>query len=453
MPLKQPFGPPVTDVSPLTAHPASRLAGRLRPPGDKSISHRALLLGALATGETRITGLLEGEDVHATAAALRALGTDIEAADGVWRVRGAGVGGLDAPAQVLDMGNSGTGARLMMGVLASHDFLCHITGDASLTARPMGRVITPLSQMGADIRAREGGRLPLTIQGAEFPIPITYELPVASAQVKSAILLAGLNTAGETTVIEPSPTRDHTERMLQRFGASLDIAQEGAGKRITLQGYPELAGQELAVPADPSSAAFALVAGLIVPGSEVTVTDLCLNPLRTGLLDCLREMGAEIEVTNARDEAGEPAGDVTARASGLKGIVVPAVRAPSMIDEYPILAAAAACASGTSRFEGVGELRVKESDRLAAVVDGLRRCGVAVESGEDWMEIEGCAGPPPGLAGDAPVETYLDHRIAMSFLVLGLASQKAVTVDDGAMIATSYPAFGDQMAALGAEIG
>ena len=439
-------------MTPLTASPSGPLAGRLRAPGDKSISHRALMLGAIATGTTEIHGLLAGEDVTATGRALTCLGADISRAGDVWRVRGVGVGGLAPPEQVLDMGNSGTGARLMMGLLASHRFISMITGDASLNRRPMGRVMAPLRLMGADFEARDGDRLPLTVRGAPLPVPIEYELPVASAQVKSAVLLAGLNTAGETSVIEPQPTRDHTERMLRHFGGAVDVADTDAGRRVTVAGYQELEGQQVQVPADPSSAAFPLVAALLVPGSEVTVTDVGLNPLRAGLYETLREMGADLSLENERDLAGEPVADITARAGGLTGVTVPAARAPAMIDEFPVLAVAAAAATGETRFEGVGELRVKESDRLAAVEAGLRLAGVETESGEDWLAIRGAGGPPPGPDPGAAVATHMDHRIAMSFLVMGLAAARPVTIDDSAMIDTSYPGFAAQMTALGATL-
>lgn len=443
-------------MTPLTASPSGPLTGQLRAPGDKSISHRALMLGAIASGETEIHGLLDGEDVIATGRALAHLGADISrlssSAGDVWRVRGAGVGGLAAPDQVLDMGNSGTAARLLMGLLATHHFTSMVTGDASLNKRPMGRVMAPLRLMGADFEARDGDRLPLTVRGAPLPVPIEYAPPVASAQVKSAVLLAGLNTAGETTVVEPQPTRDHTERMLRHFGGAVQVQDSDAGRRVTVTGYAELTGQRVQVPADPSSAAFPLVAALLAPGSAVTVTGVGLNPLRAGLYETLGEMGADFALENQRDLAGEPVADITARACGLTGVIVPAVRAPSMIDEYPVLAVAAAAASGETRFEGVGELRVKESDRLAAVEAGLRLCGVATESGDDWLVIQGCAGPPPGPEPGAAVATHMDHRIAMSFLVMGLAARRAVTIDDSAMIDTSYPGFAAQMAEIGAAL-
>jgi 3-phosphoshikimate 1-carboxyvinyltransferase len=429
------------------------LKGRARPPGDKSISHRALMLGASATGETRVTGLLEGEDVLGTAEALRKLGAIVErTAESTWRVLGRGTGGLVEPDDVLDLGNSGTSARLLLGLMASHDMRVYLTGDASLRRRPMGRVIEPLSRMGASFEARRGNRLPLLMRGASLPVPIRYELPVASAQVKSAILLAALNTPGTTTVVEPEATRDHSERMLRHLGADVRVTEAGKGREIAIAGCPELIGKPITVPADPSSAAFALVAGLTVPGSELTMAGVGLNPLRIGLFHTLREMGAALDIANLRTEGGEPVAELTARHSELKGITVPAERAPSMIDEYPILAIAAAYARGMTRMQGLAELRVKESDRLAAVADGLGRCGVKIRMGEDWLEVEGCAGPPPGLDAGAVITTHMDHRIAMSFLVLGLGARRSVTVDDGEFIDTSFPGFGDFMRALGADI-
>ena len=410
------------------------------------------MLGASAIGETRVTGLLEGEDVLGTAAAMRALGAVIEpTGDGAWRVLGRGTGGLVEPDDVLDLGNSGTSARLLLGLMASHDMRVYLTGDASLRRRPMGRVIEPLTRMGASFEARQGNRLPLLMRGAALPMPIRYELPVASAQVKSAILLAALNTPGITTVVEPEATRDHSERMLRHLGADVRVTEAGRGREIAITGCPELVGKPITVPADPSSAAFALVAGLTVPGSEVTMSGVGTNALRTGLFQTLTEMGAALTFANARDD-GEPIADITAKHSSLKGVAVPAARAPSMIDEYPILAVAAAHASGTTRMQGLAELRVKESDRLAAVADGLERCGVKFRMGEDWLEVDGCAGPPPGLDPGAVITTHMDHRIAMSFLVLGLGARRPVTVDDGAFIDTSFPAFGDFMRALGADI-
>lgn len=434
------------------ARPVVRLHGRARAPGDKSVSHRALMLGGLALGETTVRGLLEGEDVLATAAALRALGAQIEhEVGGLWRIRGVGVGGGRAPDDVLDLGNSGTSARLLCGILASHPFTSFMTGDASLRRRPMQRVIEPLSRMGAGFETREGGRMPLAIIGTDEMVPIEYRLLVASAQVKSAILLAGLNIAGETTVIEPEATRDHTERMLRHFGAEVRVtsANDG-GKRITVVGWPELKGRDIAVPGDPSSAAFAVVAAAIRPGSDVTIENTGVNPLRTGLYQTLREMGADIVFENARDVGGEPVADIRVKGGVLKGVEVPAHRAPSMIDEYPILAIAASCAQGTTRMLGLAELRAKESDRLASVSAGLIANGVRHEMGAEDLIVHGTGAPPPG---GGLVETHLDHRIAMSFLVLGLAAREPVAVDDGSPIDTSFPGFAALMNGLGAQIG
>jgi len=427
------------------------LSGEVRPPGDKSISHRALMLGAVAVGETRVRGLLEGEDVLRTAAALRALGAEIARDEaGVWHVHGVGVGGLGEPAEVLDLGNAGTAARLLMGLVASHPFASFLTGDASLRRRPMGRVAEPLERIGARIVARAGTRLPLAVIGTAEPLPITYRLPVPSAQVKSAVLLAGLNAPGITTVVEDAPTRDHSERMLRAFGAEIALEDRDDGARaIRLTGQPELTAQALAVPADISSAAFPLVAALLVPGSRVTLRGVGVNPLRTGLLATLAEMGATIRRENAREEAGEPVADLVVEAGSLAGVRVPAARAPSMIDEYPVLAAAAAVAKGISRFEGLAELRVKESDRLAAIAAGLAANGVKVAVEADDLIVEGCGGPAPG---GGLVATHLDHRIAMAFLVLGLGARRPVTIDDGRMIDTSFPGFAALMNRLGAGI-
>jgi 3-phosphoshikimate 1-carboxyvinyltransferase len=435
----------------LIARPVDRLMGCVRAPGDKSVSHRALMFGALALGETTISGLLEGEDVLATAAALRALGAQIEhEGAGSWRVRGFGVGGGQEPDSVLDLGNSGTAARLLAGILASHRFTSFMTGDASLRRRPMQRVIDPLSRMGARFEAREGGRMPLAVIGTDEMVPIEYRLPVASAQVKSAILLAGLNTAGETTVIEPEATRDHTERMLRHFGADVRVAAgEEGGRRITVAGWPELKGRDIVVPGDPSSAAFAVVAAAIRPGSDVTIENVGLNPLRAGLYDTLLEMGADIAFENKREVGGEPVADLHVKGGELKGVDVPPQRAPSMIDEYPILAVAAACASGTTRMLGLAELRAKESDRLSSVAAGLAANGVRHEMGADNLVVHGSGGAP---AGGGLVATHLDHRIAMSFLVLGLAAREPVAVDDGSPIDTSFPRFAALMSKLGARI-
>lgn len=441
---------------PSAAHPlrstrTAALTGAVTVPGDKSISHRALMFGALAVGETVIHGLLEGEDVLHTAAALRALGAEAErGADGVWRARGLGVGALREPDQVLDMGNSGTAARLLMGLLATHPFTSFFTGDASLTKRPMARVTVPLSQMGAAFTARSGNRLPLAVIGTSSPVPIRYRLPVASAQVKSAILLAGLNTPGQTTVIETEPTRDHSERMLRHFGVpvAVETLEDGA-QAITVTGEMEMTGRTLHVPADPSSAAFPVVAALLRPGSELTLAGVGTNDRRTGLYQTLIDMGADITFENPREQAGEPVADLRVRAGTLKGVEVPAARAPSMIDEYPILAMAAACAEGTTIMRGIGELRVKESDRLAMVADGLAACGVELEAGPDFLIIHGKGQPPKG---GALIRTALDHRIAMSFLVLGMATAEPVTVDDGGFIDTSFPGFVALMNGLGAGI-
>jgi 3-phosphoshikimate 1-carboxyvinyltransferase len=435
---------------PLLARKSHALKGRVRVPGDKSISHRSLMLGAAAIGETTIEGLLEAEDVLHTAQAMRALGAEVQRdKDGRWQVAGVGVGGFAEPRGDLDFGNSGTGARLAMGLIASTPIRARLVGDASLSKRPMGRVMSPLQNLGARFEAAEGSRLPLVIHGARDAVPIRYELPVPSAQVKSAVLLAGLNVPGRTTVIEPIATRDHTERMLEAFGAKIEIGEENGARSISIVGQKELKAQVIAVPGDPSSAAFALVAALLVPGSEVTVENMLLNATRTGLIETLREMGADLITSNRRQAGGETIGDVTARASQLEGVKVPKRRAPSMIDEYPILAVAAAFAHGVTRMEGLEELRVKESDRLAAVEAGLNVNGVQTASGPDWLEIKGAA----RVQGGGKVETHLDHRIAMAFLVLGFAAERPVTVDDGRMIATSFPQFKALMRELGAEIG
>jgi 3-phosphoshikimate 1-carboxyvinyltransferase len=415
------------------------------------------MLGGLAIGETTISGLLEGEDILRTADALRALGVEIgRGDDGVWRVHGVGIGGLAEPAVTLDMGNAGTGVRLLMGMTAAHPIVCQFSGDASLCTRPMARIARPLERMGARIIARQGCRLPLTVIGTATPLPIAYHLPVPSAQVKSAVLLAGLNAPGETTVIEPQPTRDHTERLLRHFGAELRSEPRDDGSRaVTLVGQPELEGAAVSVPGDPSAAAFLAVAALTVPGSAVTLRGVGVNDLRTGLFTTLREMGADIVFADQREESGEPVADIVVRASPLRGVDVPAHRAPTMIDEYPVLAVAAACAEGETVLRGLAELRVKESDRLAAIADGLAVCGVGVEIGDDWLTVQGCGGPPRGgnaPGGGAMVETRLDHRMAMSFLVFGMAAQRPVTIDDGAPIATSFPGFAALCNRLGASI-
>lgn len=433
--------------SSLTVSAGSPLIGTARVSGDKSISHRAVMLGGLAIGTTQIEGLLEGEDVLATAAAFRQLGADVTRhQDGAWTVTGVGLGGLREPEDILDMGNSGTAARLLLGILAGHPIRCMMTGDASLRSRPMGRVTDPLTAMGARIETRDGGRLPLMIQGADMVLPITYELPVPSAQVKSAVLLAGLMARGETAVIESIATRDHTERMLTHFGAKVSReALADGGSRIAVTGEPELTAADILVPADPSSAAFPLVAALLVPGSEVHLPNIGMNPTRIGLIKTLLEMGADIVIENERVAGGEPVADLIARHSTLHGVDVPPERAASMIDEYPILCIAASQAEGTTRMQGVSELRVKESDRIAAMATGLRANGVTVTEGEDWMQVEG---RPGDVAGGARVATHLDHRIAMSFFVLGLVTKKPVTIDDAAPIRTSFPNFLDLMAAL-----
>jgi 3-phosphoshikimate 1-carboxyvinyltransferase len=437
--------------TPLAARNAGPLKGDITVPGDKSISHRALMFGSLAVGETRIDGLLEGEDVLCTAAAMRALGATVErVAPGSWRVNGVGIGGLREPAQALDMGNSGTAARLLVGLVAAHPITSFFVGDASLSSRPMARVTTPLEQMGARFVARQGTRLPLAVIGAASPIPLRYRSPVPSAQVKSAVLLAGLNTPGETTVVEAEATRDHTELLLTHFGATVRTAAAPEGGRaITVVGQPELVAKPITVPADPSSAAFAAVAALTVPGSEVTIRGVGMNPLRAGLYQTLSEMGADIQRTNAREVGGEPVADLVVRAGRLKGVTVPAERAPSMIDEYPILAVAAAAAEGRTVMQGLRELRVKESDRLAAIADGLAACGVDVAAGPDSLTVTGRGGPP---AGGGTVATHMDHRIAMAFLVLGLASERPVAVDDGGFIETSFPGFANLMRKLGGQI-
>jgi 3-phosphoshikimate 1-carboxyvinyltransferase len=434
---------------PLTAsRPASPLTGVVRVPGDKSISHRALMFGALAVGETRIAGLLEGEDVLRTAAAMRALGAEVTQDASGWRVAGRGVGGLVEPADVLDMGNSGTAARLLAGMLASHDLFAVLTGDASLRGRPMRRVTDPLEACGARFTSRSGGRLPLAIEGARDALPLDYRVPVASAQVKSALLLAGLNARGQTRVEEPVPTRDHSENMLRHFGADVAVEASGSGRVITLQGQPELLARDVVVPGDPSSAAFVVVAALLAPGSAVTVLGVGLNPLRAGLFEVLREMGADLTVANRRDEGGEPVGDLTARHGPLSAVDVPPGRAPSMIDEYPILAVAAAFAHGTTRMRGLGELRVKESDRLSAIAVILAGAGVRVAIEGDDLLVHGGG----RAAGGCTAATLMDHRLAMSALVLGFATDAPVAVDDAAFIDTSFPGFATLMRGLGANL-
>lgn len=434
---------------PLTAHAVSGLSGTANVPGDKSVSHRALIFGALCVGETRISGLLEGEDVLATADAMRAFGADVQQEGTEWTVRGVGVGGFGEPEDIIDCGNAGTGVRLIMGAMATTPVSATFTGDASLRKRPMGRILDPLSQFGMRYLGRSGGLLPLTMSGALDPVPVEYKLPMASAQVKSAVLLAGLNAPGETVVIEPEATRDHTERMLRGFGANVVVEDLPEGRVIRLTGQPELNPMSIAVPRDPSSAAFPVVAALIAPDSDVLVPNICLNPTRAGLYETLTEMGADIEHQNPRQEGGEPVADLRVRHSALKGIEVPPERAPSMIDEYPVLACLAAFAEGDTVMRGIKELRVKESDRIAATVAGLRANGIDVTEHEDGMTVHGKPGPVPG---GGCVETHLDHRIAMSFLCLGLNTQQPVTVDDAAPIATSFPQFESLMTELGATL-
>ncbi len=437
---------------PMTAHRAGPLSGLAEVPGDKSISHRALILGALSVGETVITGLLEGQDVLDTGRAMRAFGAEVvRDDDGTWRVRGVGVGGLAEPGQVIDCGNSGTGVRLIMGAMATSPITATFTGDASLNRRPMARVTDPLALFGARAVGRSGGRLPMTIIGAQYPVPVRYSVPVPSAQVKSAVLLAGLNAPGQTVVIEREATRDHTERMLAGFGAEIVTEVTSEGRVITLTGQPELQPRTIAVPRDPSSAAFPVCAALIVPGSDVLVPNIGLNPTRAGLFETLREMGADLVYENPREEGGEPVADLRVRFSpDLRGIEVPPERAASMIDEYPVLSVVASFAQGATVMRGVKELRVKESDRIEAMATGLRAGGVTVEDGPDWWIVHGRG--PGGVPGGQTCASHLDHRIAMSFLVMGMAAQNPVGVDDASPIATSFPAFERLMAGLGADL-
>jgi 3-phosphoshikimate 1-carboxyvinyltransferase len=435
----------------LTARRGAPLEGRVRVPGDKSISNRALILGALAVGTTRISGLLEGEDVLNTAKAMRALGARVErTAAGTWQVDGVGVAGFAAPAEPLDFGNSATGCRLVMGAVAGCPITATFDGDASLRSRPMRRILDPAVLMGATvIAAAEGGRLPITLAGARDPIPIVYRTPVASAQIKSAVLLAGLAAPGTTIVIETEASRDHTELMLSHFGAEVVSEPDGAhGRKITLRGQPELVPTAVAVPADPSSAAFPMVAALIVPGSDIFLADVMTNPLRTGLITTLREMGAAIAPEETKSDGGEAMAGFRVRSAPLRGVEVPAERAPSMIDEYPVLAVAAAFAEGTTVMRGLKELRVKESDRLAATAAMLRVNGVEVEIAGDDLIVHGRG----HAAGGGLVATHMDHRIAMSALVMGLAADRPVKIDDGAFIATSFPGFADMMRRLGGEV-
>ncbi|MGR3496957.1 3-phosphoshikimate 1-carboxyvinyltransferase [Citreimonas sp.] len=439
------------DPIPMIARRSGPLKGRAEVPGDKSISHRSLILGAMAVGETRVTGLLEGQDVLDTAKAMRAFGADVEKRGDTWHVHGVGVGGFAEPGQVIDCGNSGTGVRLIMGAMATSPITATFTGDASLNKRPMARVTDPLALFGARAYGRSGGRLPMTIVGAHDPLPVRYATPVPSAQVKSAVLLAGLNAPGETVVIEREATRDHSERMLAGFGATIATEDSDEGRVITLQGRPELRPQTIAVPRDPSSAAFPVCAALITEGSDVLVPNIGLNPTRAGLFFTLQDMGADLTFENPREEGGEPVADLRARFSpDLRGIEVPAERAASMIDEYPVLSVVAAFAEGQTYMPGVKELRVKESDRIDAMARGLRAAGLRVDEGEDWWRVHGLSfGAVPG---GATVETFLDHRIAMAFLVLGLAANAPMRIDDGGPIATSFPIFEGLMAGLGADI-
>jgi 3-phosphoshikimate 1-carboxyvinyltransferase len=437
----------------MIAEKSPALKGRVRVPGDKSISHRAMMFGLLAVGETRVTGLLEGEDVLRSAEAARALGAEIERIEpGHWTVRGVGVGALLEPKGVLDFGNAGTGSRLMMGLVGGHPIRATFDGDASLRKRPMKRILDPLMKMGVRvIDQQDGGRVPLTIEGPRSAIPIVYETPVASAQIKSAILLAALNAPGKTTVIENEASRDHTEKLLAYFGAEVAVVPHGPhgmGRMISLTGQPELQPRPIVVPADPSSAAFPMVAALITPGSDITLEAVMMNPLRTGLMTTLIEMGASIEVLSEREEGGETVADLRIRHSDLKGVDVPAERAPSMIDEYPVLSVAASYASGITRMNGLQELRVKESDRLAAVADGLAEAGISHAIEGDDLIVEGKG----HVRGGGMVKTHMDHRIAMSFLILGLASDKPMGVDDTSFIATSFPSFVPMMTGLGAKL-
>ena len=433
----------------LTAARSEGLKGRIRVPGDKSISHRALILGALATGRTRITGLLEADDVLATARAVAALGAEIFQENGAYEVQGEGVGGLRSPASPLDFGNSGTGSRLMLGVVAGNDVTAEFTGDASLCRRPMGRVLTPLKKMGLAIEGdNERVNLPLRVRGTPDLIPIEYTLPVPSAQVKSAVLLAGLHAPGRTTVIERLPTRDHTERLLRFFGAEVNVeARNGGARAVSIMGDTELHGADLVVPGDPSSAAFAIAAALICPRSEIVIEGVLMNPTRAGFIETLREMSADIEILDLREEGGEPVGDLRVKSSKLRGLTLPPDRAPSMIDEYPVLAVVASFADGETRMQGLAELKVKESDRLAATAAGLVACGVAARVEGDDLIVAGTG----AARGGALVETHMDHRIAMAFLILGLGASEAVTVDDTSMIATSFPSFVELMTGLGAN--
>jgi len=440
------------DPIPMTSTACGPLRGTADVPGDKSISHRSLILGAMCVGETTIAGLLEGQDVLDTAKAMRAFGAEVtDLGGGNWSVRGVGVGGFAEPTGVIDCGNSGTGVRLIMGAMATQPITATFSGDASLNSRPMARVTDPLALFGCQTVGRTGGRLPMTLVGAREPVPVRYVVPVPSAQVKSAVLLAGLNAPGQTVVIEKEATRDHTERMLEGFGAEISVVETDEGREITLTGQPELQAQHIEVPRDPSSAAFPVCAALIVPGSDVLVPGIGLNPTRAGLFTTLREMGADLTYENERTEGGEPVADLRARFSpDMKGIEVPPARAASMIDEYPILSVVASYAEGQTVMRGVRELRVKESDRIDAMAKGLRANGITVDEGEDWWTVTGVG--QGNVTGGATCASQLDHRIAMSFLILGMASNTPVSVDDGGPIATSFPIFEPLMAALGAAV-
>ena len=435
---------------PMTSCSTGPLSGTAVIPGDKSVSHRSLILGALSIGETKISGLLLGQDVLGTARAMSSFGAEVtDHGEGNWTVNGVGVGGFSEPEDVIDCGNAGTGVRLIMGAMSTSPINATFTGDASLRSRPMGRITGPLELFGAESHGRSEGFLPLTMVGARDAMGVTYTSPHPSAQIKSAVLLAGLNAMGETTLIEPEKTRDHSERMLRGFGANIETVKIAEGFAITLQGRPELIAQDIAVPCDPSSAAFPICAALIVEGSEVILPNICLNPTRTGLFTTLIEMGADIKFVNEREEGGEPVADLRVKASGLSGIEVPSDRAPSMIDEYPILSVVAAFASGKTIMRGIRELRVKECDRIDAMARGLEAMGVNVEEGEDYLIVHGQDGE---VEGGGIAQTYLDHRIAMSFLCMGLATKKPVTVDDGHAIETSFPIFKELMTKLGASI-
>ncbi|MEM1363448.1 MAG: 3-phosphoshikimate 1-carboxyvinyltransferase [Pseudomonadota bacterium] len=437
---------------PLASHPVTGLTGIAEVPGDKSISHRSLILGALTVGETRVSGLLEGQDVIDTAKAMRAFGAEVtQEGQGTWSIHGVGTGGFGEPADVIDCGNSGTGVRLIMGAMATSPITATFTGDASLRGRPMKRITDPLALFGTSAYGRAGGRLPMTLVGAAAPVPVRYTVPVPSAQVKSAVLLAGLNAPGQTVVIEREATRDHSERMLAGFGAEITTEQTDEGRVITLTGQPELRPQTIAVPRDPSSAAFPVCAALIVPGSDVLVPNIGLNPTRAGLYQTLRDMGADLSFENPREEGGEPVADLRARFSdAMQGIEVPSERAPSMIDEYPVLSVVAANATGKTVMRGVKELRVKESDRIDAMARGLEASGVTIEEDEDTFIVHGRG--PGSVTGGATCAARLDHRIAMSFLVLGMATKEPVLVDDAGPIATSFPIFEPLMSRLGARL-